>query len=59
MAPRRSKSRIAIVTIAAILCGYGLLAYTVLPLAWKALPEHQKALAGLSYGDAATARHSG
>jgi hypothetical protein len=46
MAPRRSKSRIAIVIIAAILCGYGLLAYIVLPLAWRHY-EHQKALAGL------------
>jgi hypothetical protein len=47
MASRRSKTRIALVVIAAILGSYGLLAYIVLPLAWTHY-EHQKGLAGLS-----------
>jgi hypothetical protein len=47
MASGRSKTRIALVVIAAILGSYGLLAYIVLPLAWTHY-EHQKGLAGLS-----------
>ncbi len=46
MASRRSKTKTAIVAIAAILCSYGVLAYIVLPLAWTHY-EHQKGLAGL------------
>jgi len=46
MAPRRSKTRIAIIVLAAFLGGYGLLAYILLPLAWTHY-EHQKGLAGL------------
>lgn len=47
MAPRRSRTKIALIAIAAILGGYGLLAYIVLPLAWTHY-EHQKGLAGLT-----------
>jgi hypothetical protein len=47
MAFRRSRTRIVLVVIAAILGSYGLLAYIVLPLAWTHY-EHQKGLAGLS-----------
>jgi hypothetical protein len=47
MASGRSKTRIAVVAIAAILGGYGLLAYIVLPLAWTHY-EHQKGLAGFT-----------
>lgn len=47
MALRRSKTRIAVVVIAAILGSYGILAYTVLPLAWTHY-EHQRGLAGLT-----------
>src|SRR6478752_3627140 len=46
MAQRRSKMKIALVVIAAILGSYGILAYILLPLAWTHY-EHQKGLAGL------------
>ena len=46
MAQRRSKTKIALVVIAAILGSYGILAYILLPLAWTHY-EHQKGLAGL------------
>ncbi len=46
MASRRSRTKIALIAVAAILGGYGLLAYVVLPLAWTHY-EHQKGLAGL------------
>ena len=46
MAQRRSKLKIALVVIAAILGSYGILAYILLPLAWTHY-EHQKGLAGL------------
>ena len=47
MASRRSRTRIAVITVAAILCAYGILAYIVLPLAWTHY-EHQRGLAGLT-----------
>ncbi len=47
MASRRSRTKIALIAVAAILGGYGLLAYVVLPLAWTHY-EHQKGLAGLT-----------
>jgi len=47
MASRRSKTKIALIVIAAIAGSYGILAYLVLPLAWRHY-EHQKGLAGLS-----------
>lgn len=46
MAQRRSKMKIALAVIAAILGSYGILAYILLPLAWTHY-EHQKGLAGL------------
>jgi LssY-like putative type I secretion system component LssY len=47
MASGRSKTRIAVVAIAAILASYGILAYILLPFAWTHY-EHQKRLAGLT-----------
>jgi hypothetical protein len=47
MASRRSRTRIAVITVAAILCSYGILAYILLPLAWTHY-EHQRGLAGLT-----------
>src|SRR5579864_2172276 len=46
MASRRSKTRIALIVIAAMVGSYGILAYIVLPLVWRHY-EHQKGLAGL------------
>jgi hypothetical protein len=42
-----SKTKIAIVVIATIIVGYGIIAYIVLPLTWTHY-EHQKGLAGLT-----------
>ena len=47
MSWRRSKTRIAVVAIAAILGSYGVIAYILLPLAWTHY-EHQRGLAGLT-----------
>jgi hypothetical protein len=46
MASRRSKMKITLIVIATIAASYGILAYIVLPLAWRHY-EHQKGLAGL------------
>lgn len=45
MVRRKSRLRIALVVLAAVLAGYGLIAYIVLPTAWTHY-EHQKGLAG-------------
>ena len=47
MTSQRSKTKIALVVIAAILGGYGIFAYILLPWAWTHY-EHQKGLAGLT-----------
>src|SRR5260221_14595566 len=47
MASRRSKLRIALGFLAAVLVAYGTIAYLLIPLTWSHY-EHQKSLAGLS-----------
>ena len=47
MASSRSKLRVAVTVLAAVLIAYGILAYIVLPLSWTHY-EHQKGLAGLT-----------
>ena len=47
MASRRSKLRIALGVLAAVLVAYGITAYLLIPLTWSHY-EHQKRLAGLS-----------